>query len=358
MRSGIIWMLHRVAPADEKTVIFALDTALRISPDFLEIQILRCLENGYRFVSMDTFLENKATRSGSATDICITIDDGFKDIFQYAFPVFKKYDIPFLFYISTDFINHGFMNCPKPEADGMLLLMNLISTQDSFDLSGEHIPAHTFQEKQKAFNTVWQLYVKAKEASPQKTGIDIFKEFFPAVSFDFEASRKEYLCSWEEINEMASHPLCTIGSHASTHQWLSLIKDETLLEKEFSESKRILEEKTGKPVNHMSYPYGQHNEKARQFAKKYFESATTIQIGEKISRRFTKTEDDNYTLPRISIQENNALPLFTGKAVLALSETCQEKWSRRFKRLFSYEVKGNKKRLRVFGLKITLKKKD
>ena len=82
MRNGILWMLHRVAPADSEHLIFGLDSSLRVSPDYLEMQIIRAKEQGARFLSIDDFLANKRDGTGRPTDVCITIDDGFKDIYD------------------------------------------------------------------------------------------------------------------------------------------------------------------------------------------------------------------------------------------------------------------------------------
>ncbi len=35
--------------------------------------------------------------------VCITFDDGYKDLMRYAYPLLKKYQMPFALYIPTSF---------------------------------------------------------------------------------------------------------------------------------------------------------------------------------------------------------------------------------------------------------------
>ena len=60
--------------------------------------------------------------------------------------------------------------------------------------------------------------------------------------------------SKEQVVELSRDPLCTIGSHTISHCMLK--RKDVNQEYEFSESKKILEQLTGKPVEHFAYPYG------------------------------------------------------------------------------------------------------
>ncbi len=358
MRNGILWMLHRVAPADSEHLIFGLDSSLRVSPDYLEMQIIRAKEQGARFLSIDEFLANKRDGTGRPTDVCITIDDGFKDIYDYAFPVFKRQNAPFVFYVASDFIDTGFEHCLKPEADGMQIMADVILKRDVLVLNGKKVYAGTAAEKQAAFSIFWQAFAAQKEKTPEKSGHEMLRAFFPDENLDFEGYRKRYLCSWNDLKEMAKDPLCTIGSHGKTHQWLSLMKDEDALEREFTESKKRIEENIGKEIFHFSYPYGQYNNSVLACAKKHYRSAVAIRAAGKTDRRFVLTSDDAYALPRISVQENAVLPLYLGTSALRPTYTGAEYAKRLFRKVFNFERKGRKRVLTVFFLKIKFKVKS
>ena len=60
--------------------------------------------------------------------------------------------------------------------------------------------------------------------------------------------------SKEKIVELSRDSLCTIGSHTVSHCMLK--RKEVNRKHEFSESKKVLEQLIGKPIEHFAYPYG------------------------------------------------------------------------------------------------------
>ena len=75
-----------------------------------------------------------------------------------------------------------------------------------------------------------------------------------------------YALNWSHIREMANQGL-EIGSHTRYHpnfkverRRLSLAAYQELATKEFVSSKKILEERLGRPVYFLSYPFGHHDE--------------------------------------------------------------------------------------------------
>ena len=57
----------------------------------------------------------------------------------------------------------------------------------------------------------------------------------------------------EQLLQLSSNPLCTIGAHSMTHVNLSKIDD---CKWEISKSKTVLEQIIGKEVKYFAYPYG------------------------------------------------------------------------------------------------------
>ena len=69
-----------------------------------------------------------------------------------------------------------------------------------------------------------------------------------------------------ELKELAALPGATIGSHGVTHCRLAECDDKTL-RWELVESRRYLEDVTGKPVTALSYPHGSTNDRVREAAR-------------------------------------------------------------------------------------------
>lgn len=95
---GEVWCLHRVV---ENRSIFPSNRELEITPDYLEQLIKSYRTKGYQFVKIDDICHS--TPLFKKKKINISFDDGFVDIYSTAFPIFKKYDIPFTIFLSTDF---------------------------------------------------------------------------------------------------------------------------------------------------------------------------------------------------------------------------------------------------------------
>jgi peptidoglycan/xylan/chitin deacetylase (PgdA/CDA1 family) len=73
--------------------------------------------------------------------------------------------------------------------------------------------------------------------------------------------------NWDQLREMAADPLVTIASHTVTHpEDLGLLPDDRL-RLEIVESKRILEEQLGIPIDHLVYPSGRYNERVEGWAQ-------------------------------------------------------------------------------------------
>ena len=97
-----------------------------------------------------------------------------------------------------------------------------------------------------------------------------------------EPSTKQEALTWDELKELDSHPLITIGAHTRRHPILSSISSEDA-NLEISQSKNILEDRLGHPIRHLAYPFGDQKScgsREREFAKGAgFDSAVTTTSG-------------------------------------------------------------------------------
>lgn len=92
-----------------------------------------------------------------------------------------------------------------------------------------------------------------------------------------------------------------IQSHTVSHATLTTVSPERL-RNELVDSKRILEEITGKPVHHVAYPGTAHNQKVRDAAK-----AAGYVTGTLMDPRVSTENDDPFKLPRIMMTDDTNL---------------------------------------------------
>lgn len=107
---GEVWMLHRVVPEDQRSACKE-QYDLEVTPKYLEKLIVDYKNRGYQFVSIDRVKEILKNNSihvfrRSHRFICVTLDDGYRDNLVEALPVFKKHEVPFVVYVTTDFIDN------------------------------------------------------------------------------------------------------------------------------------------------------------------------------------------------------------------------------------------------------------
>jgi len=244
---GIIYMLHRVD--DFESDKLAPNENMKISPQFLEDFILKNKDEK-NFISLDDAISviKGIKKNSDKPFIVITLDDGYKDNYINAFPIFIKYNIPFTIFIATDFPdNKAFLWWYIIEE--IILKHNnvILSTGESFDCS-------TIENKINAFMRIRAIVLEL----PYHNFEFSFKNLFTHYHVD-SSEYNEMLISWEELKKMSNNPLCTIGAHSVSHYRMSLLNNTDIIN-EICESKRRIENITGHKVNHFAYPFGTSNE--------------------------------------------------------------------------------------------------
>ncbi|MCQ2368049.1 MAG: polysaccharide deacetylase family protein [Kiritimatiellae bacterium] len=273
MNKGIIWMLHLIESDSPRSNKCPLYRNLAVPPQKLEEFITASRERGYEFVSMKTFLEHKADDK-EHKDIVITIDDGARNVYTEGFELFKRLNVPFVFYVATALIEKGFRDCPYAELDGMAIL------------------ADKTIEKNGNFNRYFKTFKRIKRFLPFLNGPAIMRLMF-GKGIDFDRYRRETICSVAELKEMSDSGLCEIGSHTHDHVHIDRVKNK---DAELDESIKRIEEWTGKKCDSFSYPYGHVNDAALEKVRARFSSATK----DVVYPPFIVTdESDNHKLPRV-----------------------------------------------------------
>ena len=239
---GELWCLHRVLPIRSWA---PSNRELEITPEYLEQLIVGKQNEGYQFVHIDQIVDQKYALTHKR-QINITFDDGFKDVYQYAFPIFKKYNIPFTIYLTTDF--------PDGTANlWWILLEKIVKENTSLEFGGKHFNCATEGEKIDTFEAVIQE-IYQQEETPIEVLSDCLQKYAAGI-----VSTDDVALSWGELQEMLDSGLLTIGSHSVTHPMLTKITLDKV-EQELVASKKRIEEQLGVEVKHFSYPHSAYNE--------------------------------------------------------------------------------------------------
>jgi peptidoglycan/xylan/chitin deacetylase (PgdA/CDA1 family) len=181
----------------------------------------------------------------------ITFDDGFRNNYEVAAPILEKFNIPAIFYITTDFIENNHMSwidriefcCEHVEKKVVLL-------------PWEAKPFRLDSVKEKiSFLEYLRQYVK-RDASIDTE--ELVKQIFAQCEMEeIETSNEpiDLKMNWREVKELSEHRLFTIGGHTHRHQNLGFLSGDGLV-KEIAQSLRLIKTRADIETRHYSYPEG------------------------------------------------------------------------------------------------------
>jgi peptidoglycan/xylan/chitin deacetylase (PgdA/CDA1 family) len=168
------------------------------------------------------------------------------------------------------------------------------------------LPCRTAAEKQAAFEEVyWRL-----RAGPETALRDAIAVLVRRAGIDAEALVRKLCLGWDELQTLAKDPAVTIGAHTVSHPMLAK-HDAATVHRELQDSKRLIEERLGRPVKHLAYPVGDPTSAGpREFEaarRAGFVTAVTTRPG----HVFAGHAEHLHALPRVSVnglfQSNAAL---------------------------------------------------
>ena len=181
----------------------------------------------------------------------ITFDDGFRDVYDNAFPILKKYNIPFTIYLVGNF----------PEG-----------TSDIWWIQLERCANGNVDWFEKTMKEIYQSSRNMRDVMHEIT------ESEP----DMDLCREQAL-TWDQLKEMVDSGLCTVGSHSMTHPGLTGISGDAV-RNELTESKCIIEEHLPIRVEHFSYPHSMESPEIQAMLKETGYKTATMGYGGKVRK--------------------------------------------------------------------------
>ncbi|MBO0740969.1 MAG: polysaccharide deacetylase family protein, partial [Hyphomicrobiaceae bacterium] len=209
---GAIFMLHHVRP--ETPGGFEPNRIPKVTPDFLEQVITQVIASGFEIVSLDEAHFRLIEGNYGKPFVCFTFDDGYRDNLEYAYPVFKRHNLPFAIYVPTEYAD-GYGNL------WWLALAKVIARVDALNVKlrgvQRRLRCGTPTEKDAAFHTVYWWLRSIDEADARV----FVRELGDGVGFVPDALCADLIMNWQEIRQLAGDPLVTIGAHTRRHYALA-----------------------------------------------------------------------------------------------------------------------------------------
>jgi len=260
-------------------------------------QQLEYLTTHYRILPLSELARHLASGTKLPSSVAaITIDDGYRDCYEIAFPLLRRYKVPAALFVVTGFTDQrAWMWTDKlryllPRAEtstletrvnGALLQVRLSGVQSRFVLAD-------------CINSVLKsLPDEAKDDSIAEIAYSLGVELPDSPPPEFDS------VNWDQVREMNSAGI-EIGSHTLTHPILTNVGS-VRVRRELTESRERIEEIIGNPVGLFCYPNGGFNTAIkREVARAGYRCAVTCEPG------FNEASADHLALRRIHTEPDLA----------------------------------------------------
>jgi peptidoglycan/xylan/chitin deacetylase (PgdA/CDA1 family) len=211
----------------------------------------------FRFVTLDELgdrLERGRDGRGLAA---VTFDDGYRDVYEQAFPLLRRKGIPAAVFVVTDLVGtstlqvHDRLNILLTRASGRWadlpgVLRSLLHALRIRLPEADRLEALACSP---LLATV--LLLRRLPRQDLDLVMDTLEE---RLDIDASSTGGMLPLTWDMLEQMQRGGV-TVGSHTRRHAWLTQESAETVLD-EIQASRCEIEKRLGVPVNHFAYPDG------------------------------------------------------------------------------------------------------
>ena len=293
--SLVVLTYHRVLPKDHPDRLVE-QPGMCVAPETLEMH-LGILRRYFEFVDLaDWVRRSNALQSLPPRACAITLDDGWRDNFDYAFPVLVRHRVPATIFLVSDFIGSSYQFWPNRLAELLYRLADRSSAWPSelvslFRRVGLD-PAAVDREEATSF------VGRAIAACKSLTDAEVVQVLDEVERGGSQENRGRSLLSREEVAELSDSGLIAFGSHSRRHTRLIERLPPAVMEDETKESRRLLEQLTKRPVDLFCYPNGDYCNRAVSAVRGTYLAAVTTVAG------WNYPTTDRHLMPRISLHDD------------------------------------------------------
>jgi peptidoglycan/xylan/chitin deacetylase (PgdA/CDA1 family) len=290
--AGAILTLHHVRPG--RSDRFQPNRLLEVTPHYLERVVRRLRRSRVDLVSMDELHRRMTTGDFPRRFVAITFDDGYRDNLEFAYPILKKYQVPFAIYVATSFADRvgelWWLALEAVVAQNELIGLRIDGREHWFEARNVH-------EKRAVFDHIYSYLRQLKTEDELRK---IMRELANRHRVDMAAFCANLCMNWQELSTLAADPLVTIGAHTVNHPILTKLSEQAV-RAEFDNSRTVIEAALGVRPQHLAYPVGDRSAAGpREFkiaADLGFKTAVTTRPGV----LFGQHAKHLTALPRISL---------------------------------------------------------
>jgi len=221
-------------------------------PELFE-QHLDYLTKHFRVRRLDEVVQ--ALREGRPIQprtVVLTVDDGYADFAEYAYPLLQKYEVPATLFVATDFLDrHAWL-----WTDAVRYALDTTTESRLVLQAGGVRLKHDLRVsslRERAWLAVCELCLRATPAE-RAWLIERLQQALQ-VALPVSATPDYRAMTWSDARRLDSG-LVEIGSHTCTHPVLSRCSAEEI-DGELRVSKQAIEQQLRRPISSIAYPHGE-----------------------------------------------------------------------------------------------------
>jgi peptidoglycan/xylan/chitin deacetylase (PgdA/CDA1 family) len=237
---------------------------------------LEYLSAHYRLVSLARLVDHlQGSGPLPAGLAAITIDDGYRDAYEVALPVLRRYDAPATLFAVTQFVD-GQLWPWWDKVQYALLHTRAVRFEGTINGQPFYFELIDRPSRMRAALRL-KTYLKSMTEERKQENLATIAELLD-VELPERAPETYAGLTWQQAREMESKGV-EIASHTLTHPILTQVGDDQL-DCELRESKARLEAELRHPVDLFCYPNGDANARIRLAAMRAgYRAAVTIEDG-------------------------------------------------------------------------------
>lgn len=205
----------------------------------------------------------------------ITIDDGYRDAYEIAFPVLRQYDVPATLFTVTDFVDRK----TWVWTDKLRYLTSRARTESLEATIGNRALRFFLKGRASRIEAAERVNATLK-LIPEGDKNKIIARIAESLGIEIPDAPPDDLSpiNWEQAREMDTAGM-EIGSHTLTHPILTNVSVPEL-RRELVESRKRLESILKRKVDYLCYPNGNYNSAvASEVERAGYRCAVTVEQG-------------------------------------------------------------------------------
>lgn len=214
---------------------------------------IRYLTKNFDVISADELYNRHTSNKLNGREVVITFDDGYRNNLTIAAPILKKYNAPFLVFVSCRNISNG-------DYFHTLIIRSILLFEKLAEVKIECIGIDS-----KLTDREQRINLSKKVASIYKySDWELAKKIVKELQSNISASDYKIVCdryrseaplNWDEVRELKKYG-ATIGSHCYDHFICHQQQPIEEIRFQIVESKKFIEQQMGEECNYFAFPNG------------------------------------------------------------------------------------------------------